>query len=166
LTLACMTSQNYLTDPSGILQLGARYYWPEVGRFVSQDPIGDGVNWYAYVGDNPLVASDPSGMVSSLYGRDPNLTCKLDVALAFAGHIAAPTLATEAYCAAACGVAALAAGVGYAVCFVSCTGVVTVGTILHIGQHLGCLRDELAQCDALYPDDFIDRFTDPNDVWP
>jgi len=35
----------YITDPSGFLQLGARYYWPEVGRFISQDPIGDGMNW-------------------------------------------------------------------------------------------------------------------------
>jgi len=30
----------YLTDPSGMLQLGARYYWPEVGRFVQRDPVG------------------------------------------------------------------------------------------------------------------------------
>jgi len=45
----------YMTDPNGLLQLGARYYWPEVGRFVSQDPVGDGVNWYAYVANNPVV---------------------------------------------------------------------------------------------------------------
>ena len=51
----------YITDPSGMLQLGARYYWPEVGRFVSQDPIGDGVNWYIYAEDNPLVWVDPTG---------------------------------------------------------------------------------------------------------
>jgi len=25
-----------------MLQLGARYYWPEIGRFISQDPIGEG----------------------------------------------------------------------------------------------------------------------------
>ncbi|MBN1459093.1 MAG: hypothetical protein JXA57_06125 [Armatimonadetes bacterium] len=34
-------------DPSGLQQLGARFYWPELGRFVQQDPIGDGMNWYA-----------------------------------------------------------------------------------------------------------------------
>jgi RHS repeat-associated protein len=28
----------YITDPSGMLQLGARFYWPEVGRFISQHP--------------------------------------------------------------------------------------------------------------------------------
>ena len=52
----------YLTDPSGMLQLGARYYWPEVGRFISQDPIGDGVNWYAYASGNPVAFIDPEGL--------------------------------------------------------------------------------------------------------
>jgi RHS repeat-associated protein len=52
----------YITDPSGFLQLGERYYWPEVGRFIQQDPIGDGANWYQYVGGDPLVAADPEGL--------------------------------------------------------------------------------------------------------
>jgi len=51
------------TDPSGMLQLGARYYWPEVGRFLSQDPIGEGGNWYAYAAGNPVVHIDPTGEV-------------------------------------------------------------------------------------------------------
>ncbi len=42
--------------------LGARYYWPELGPFISQDPIGDGVNWYAYVRNNPVVRVDPEGL--------------------------------------------------------------------------------------------------------
>ncbi len=45
-----------------MLQLGHRFYWPELGRFIQQDPIGDGVNWYAYVGNNPLVYIDPEGL--------------------------------------------------------------------------------------------------------
>jgi RHS repeat-associated protein len=54
----------YITDTpgSGLLQLGARFYWPEVGRFVQQDPVGDGMNWYAYAGNNPLVWVDPTGL--------------------------------------------------------------------------------------------------------
>jgi RHS repeat-associated protein len=52
----------YITDPSGLLQLGARFYWPELGRFVQQDPIGDGMNWYAYVGNNPVSRVDPTGL--------------------------------------------------------------------------------------------------------
>jgi len=52
----------YITDPSGLQQLGARFYWPELGRFVQQDPIRDAMNWYAYAGDNPVVYIDPVGL--------------------------------------------------------------------------------------------------------
>jgi RHS repeat-associated protein len=54
----------YITDTpgSGLLQLGARTYWPEIGRFIQQDPAKDGVNWYAYVGDDPLTGIDPEGL--------------------------------------------------------------------------------------------------------
>ena len=54
----------YVTDTPGssLLQLGARFYWPELGRFVEQDPIGDGMNWYAYVGNNPVTGVDPEGL--------------------------------------------------------------------------------------------------------
>ena len=41
----------------------ARIYTPEVGRFLQMDPLGyvDGMNLYAYVGNNPVVRVDPSG---------------------------------------------------------------------------------------------------------
>jgi len=54
---------DYFTDylGSGLLQLGHRFYWPEVGRFIQQDPEGEGVNWYAYVGNNPTSYVDPVG---------------------------------------------------------------------------------------------------------
>jgi RHS repeat-associated protein len=40
-----------------------RYYNPVLGRFISQDPIGQGggVNTYAYVGGDPVNKVDPSG---------------------------------------------------------------------------------------------------------
>ncbi len=44
------------------LRSGHGFYWPEIGRFISQDPIGDGVNWYAYVGNNPVTWVDPEGL--------------------------------------------------------------------------------------------------------
>jgi RHS repeat-associated protein len=42
----------------------ARWYDPQVGRFISEDPVGfqGGVNWYAYVGNNPTGFVDPSGL--------------------------------------------------------------------------------------------------------
>ena len=43
----------------------ARYYDPEIGRFISEDPLGfgAGVNFYAYVGNNPVNFNDPTGNV-------------------------------------------------------------------------------------------------------
>ncbi len=38
------------------------YYDPYVGRFTQRDPIGSGVNWYAYVANNPLAFVDATGL--------------------------------------------------------------------------------------------------------
>jgi RHS repeat-associated protein len=42
----------------------ARYYSPDLGRFISRDPIDitDDVNLYGYVGNNGVNYTDPSGM--------------------------------------------------------------------------------------------------------
>mgnify|MGYP003384670723 CR=1 FL=1 len=42
----------------------ARIYSPTLGRFLQTDPIGhgDGLNWYNYVGSDPVNATDPSGL--------------------------------------------------------------------------------------------------------
>ena len=42
----------------------ARYYDAEIGRFISQDPLGrsEGPNMYVYVNNNPINFVDPSGM--------------------------------------------------------------------------------------------------------
>ena len=47
---------------SNLYYYGARYYDPYIGRFTQRDPIGDGVNWYAYVANNPLKFVDPTGL--------------------------------------------------------------------------------------------------------
>ena len=65
---------DYFTDylGSGLLQLGHRFYWPEVGRFIQQDPAGEGVNWYAYVDDNPVTGIDPEGLAYLKYYQQPH----------------------------------------------------------------------------------------------
>jgi insecticidal toxin complex protein TccC len=50
-------------DVTGLYYYGARYYAPWLCRWVSADPAGDtdGLNRYAFVGNNPLRYVDPSG---------------------------------------------------------------------------------------------------------
>ncbi|MCW0410837.1 RHS repeat-associated core domain-containing protein [Xanthomonas sacchari] len=51
-------------DASGFYYYRARYYRPNLGQFVSQDPIGlvAGANAYAYVHGSPLMYGDPLGL--------------------------------------------------------------------------------------------------------
>ena len=51
-------------DATGMQLLGARYYLPKLGRFLTPDPIGHegGINLYAYCDDSPLERVDPSGL--------------------------------------------------------------------------------------------------------
>lgn len=55
---------------SGQYYLRARYYNPVVGRFMQEDPYrGDGLNLYAYCGNNPVCYYDPSGYTCELNGQ-------------------------------------------------------------------------------------------------
>lgn len=50
-------------DPlTSLVYMNARWYSPELGRFMSKDPARDGVNWFAFVGNNPLTFVDPTGL--------------------------------------------------------------------------------------------------------
>jgi RHS repeat-associated protein len=66
-TGAAATKQGYcgslghVTDDTGLVYMRARYYDPNVGRFASQDPSGNGANWYIYANDNPVTNVDQDG---------------------------------------------------------------------------------------------------------
>ena len=52
-------------DGMGLYYYRARYYSPQLGRFISEDPIGFSggqVNLYAYVDGRPLSMTDPTGL--------------------------------------------------------------------------------------------------------
>jgi RHS repeat-associated protein len=48
-----------------------RYYCPDIGRYLTADPIGlvGGLNLYSYVGNNPTYWVDPLGLDPFLVGR-------------------------------------------------------------------------------------------------
>lgn len=61
------TGQRYDAE-TGLLFYKARYYDPQLGVFLSRDPVGfwdDANNLgnpYAYVGNNPVMNTDPTGI--------------------------------------------------------------------------------------------------------
>jgi RHS repeat-associated protein len=69
-TTATGTSENPFqytgreNDGTGLYYYRARYYHPDLQRFLSEDPIeflGGNINLYAYVGNDPVNYTDPSG---------------------------------------------------------------------------------------------------------
>jgi len=57
------TGREYDSE-TGLYFYRARYYDPAIGRFISEDPIGfegGDLNLYAYVRNNPVNFSDPTG---------------------------------------------------------------------------------------------------------
>jgi RHS repeat-associated protein len=61
----------------------ARYYDPQTGRFVSEDPIGfiGTINFYSYAINNPVLFVDPSDLWHTT-GRpaDPKIALMVSVA--------------------------------------------------------------------------------------
>ncbi|ALJ11563.1 RHS repeat domain-containing protein [Sphingopyxis macrogoltabida] len=67
------TGQTWLPE-LGLYYYKARIYSPTLGRFMQTDPIGyaDGMNWYNYVGSDPVNFIDPTGLLNAC---DANRDC-------------------------------------------------------------------------------------------
>ena len=66
---------------TGLTYMQARYYDPVIGRFLSADPVGFAhggptyFNRYAYVGNDPINATDPTGMCTGSRITNDDGTC-------------------------------------------------------------------------------------------
>jgi RHS repeat-associated protein len=63
---------------SGLYYYGARYYCPEIGRFIQPDTILDGLNRYAYCRNNPMNYIDPTGMDTVDDSEESKVTAQND----------------------------------------------------------------------------------------
>ena len=54
----------YFDAETGQIYLRNRYYDPATGRFISEDPVRDGYNWYVYCKNNPIRYIDPTGYIT------------------------------------------------------------------------------------------------------
>ncbi|MEU0520811.1 RHS repeat-associated core domain-containing protein, partial [Streptosporangium sp. NPDC006007] len=76
-------------DSTGLTYLSARYYDPSIARFISTDPLlnldkPQWINPYSYAGDNPIGASDPTGLKPTSHSgraapcsKPSSMACKL-----------------------------------------------------------------------------------------
>ncbi len=51
-----------LDENTNLYYFNARWYDSDMGRFITEDPIRDGGNWYVYCLNNPLTFTDPLGL--------------------------------------------------------------------------------------------------------
>ena len=69
---------------TGLIYMKARYYDPALGRFSSEDPSYNGINWFVYCDNNPVNEVDRSGKIGEgLVGAI--ISALIDSGMSFSG---------------------------------------------------------------------------------
>ena len=79
-----LSVQDEVAD-TGLMLMGHRFYDPSgpgggTGRFLNRDPIGfrGGLNLFEYAGSNPVMSTDPSGLLGGGSERANDMALGLD----------------------------------------------------------------------------------------
>ena len=56
-----------MSSGTWLYYFNARWYDATLGRFVTEDPARDGINWFVYAYNNPLRWIDPTGLDNTLF---------------------------------------------------------------------------------------------------
>jgi RHS repeat-associated protein len=133
-------------DAAGLIYMGARFYEPELGVFLSHDPARQFFSPYNYGGGNPLNGTDPSG---AFFGIDDLIYILLIVAIVTAVAQAVYTGVTAGLAASQNGASigeAIGTGIGQAVLslVVSAVGFVVGAGVGAIAGNYVALAAQLA----------------------
>jgi len=65
----CLQKDKYFDEETGLVYYNYRYYAPQLGRWISRDPIEEqgGYNLYAMIGNNPMWGWDELGLTIRVY---------------------------------------------------------------------------------------------------
>jgi len=94
---------------TGLYYYGARYYEPKLSRWMSADPAGfelinpnrddysliEALNWYSYVGNNPVKYVDPTGLTAEYEIDHENKQINIEVDIEIYGNNANQAVADE-----------------------------------------------------------------------
>lgn len=73
-------------DATGLYYFNARYYDASIGRFITEDPARNGMNWFVYCRNNPVRFTDPAGLEQAPYGPFVTALDSFSIVTTFAEH--------------------------------------------------------------------------------